>query len=100
MVSQYAACPIKLASACRLVHRALTGSKARRTTTLNSADLEAAWTAIDSCWEEFDRLRLEAQTDAQLRPDDLQAFCDSWMVFLFECASGRRSRLLAARKPD
>lgn len=88
-LSQLASTPIELAVACRLVHKALTGSQARRAPVVDAADLYRAWTSIDNCWQGFDRLRTDAQANPIVQHDDLQRFCDAWMVFLFECASSR-----------
>lgn len=85
LISQLGSSPIRLALACRLVHRALTGPKARKSAHADSSALHEAWSIIDGCWEEFDSLRNKAQLLSFISRDDLHRFCDGWMIFLFEC---------------
>ncbi|PVF98575.1 hypothetical protein CPB86DRAFT_814609 [Serendipita vermifera] len=76
---QYATAPIRLASACRKVHAALTGPKARAARRLDGKKLEETWEALALCWEEFESLRPIQRSD-HIRSEDTTRF-----IFLFEC---------------
>ncbi|CCA70017.1 hypothetical protein PIIN_03957 [Serendipita indica DSM 11827] len=81
---QYATAPIRLASACRKVHAALTGPKARSAKRLDGKKLEDTWEALAVCWEEFESLR-PIQRNDYLKNEDNLRFVDGWQIFLFEC---------------
>ncbi|KAG8808002.1 hypothetical protein FRC17_004179 [Serendipita sp. 399] len=81
---QYAAAPIRLASACRKVHAALTGPKARAARRLDGQKLEDTWEALALCWEEFENLRPIQRSD-YIKNEDSLRFVDGWQIFLFEC---------------
>jgi hypothetical protein len=54
---RYATAPIRLSSACRQIHAALTGPKAKRKEDVNERGLKEAWEALSRSWEEFEGLR-------------------------------------------
>lgn len=54
---RYATAPIRLSSACRQIHAALTGPKAKRKEDVNEPGLKDAWEALGRSWEEFEGLR-------------------------------------------
>jgi hypothetical protein len=54
---RFATAPLRLANACRLVHSAVTGPKARASSKIDGRKLEAAWEALQTSWEEFESLR-------------------------------------------
>lgn len=54
---RYATAPIRLSSACRQIHAALTGPKAKRKEDVNERGLKDAWEALGRSWEEFEGLR-------------------------------------------
>ncbi|KAG8749414.1 hypothetical protein FRC14_001390, partial [Serendipita sp. 396] len=81
---QYATAPIRLASACRKVHAALTGPKARAARRLDGKKLEDTWESLALCWEEFENLRSIQRSD-YLKGEDNLRFVDGWQIFLFEC---------------
>ncbi|ELU40099.1 fungal zn(2)-Cys(6) binuclear cluster domain-containing protein [Rhizoctonia solani AG-1 IA] len=54
---RYATAPIRLSSACRQIHAALTGPKAKRKEDVNEPGLKEAWEALSRSWEEFEGLR-------------------------------------------
>lgn len=76
---QYATAPIRLASACRKVHAALTGPKARAAKRLDGKKLEETWEALALCWEEFEGLRSIQRTD-HVSTEDTTRFVDGWQV--------------------
>jgi hypothetical protein len=94
-VARYATAPIRLAQACRLIHRALTGPKARRNERVNGEHLKSAWEALEACFEEFQEFRVdEADMESGiLKKRDIERFCDGWQCFLFECHSVIREAL-------
>lgn len=76
---QYATAPIRLASACRKVHAALTGPKARAAKRLDGTKLEETWEALARCWEEFEGLRSIQRRD-YINNEDTVRFVDGWQV--------------------
>jgi hypothetical protein len=76
---QYATAPIRLASACRKVHAALTGPKARAAKRLDGAKLEDTWESLTLCWEEFESLRPIQRSD-HVTHEDTMRFVDGWQV--------------------
>jgi len=85
---QYATAPIRLASACRKVHAALTGPKARAAKRLDGAKLEDTWEALALCWEEFESLRPIQRSD-HVTNEDTTRFVDGWQVSSnLDCPNG------------
>lgn len=76
---QYATAPIRLASACRKVHAALTGPKARASKRLDGQKLEDTWESLALCWEEFESLRPIQRSD-HVTNEDHTRFVDGWQV--------------------
>jgi hypothetical protein len=76
---QYATAPIRLASACRKVHAALTGPKARAAKRLDGEKLEDTWESLTLCWEEFESLRPIQRSD-HVTNEDTTRFIDGWQV--------------------
>lgn len=94
-VARYATAPIRLAQACRQIHRALTGPKARRNERVNGDHLKDAWESLESCFQEFQEFKTD-ETDKEigiLKARDVERFCDGWQCFLFECHSVIREAL-------
>jgi hypothetical protein len=65
--------------ACRLIHKALTGPKARRQERVNKKLMNDAWEALECCWEEFESLRYDAPANNFLQQDDIIRFADGWV---------------------
>ena len=94
-VARYATAPIRLAQACRQIHRALTGPKARRNERVNGEHLKEAWESLESCFEEFQEFKAD-EGDMEigiLKARDVERFCDGWQCFLFECHAVIREAL-------
>ena len=88
LAARYATAPIRLAQACRQIHQALTGPKARRKDRVDAGLLKQAWESLESCWEEFHTFRSEGGDGDEigsLKTRDMVRFCDGWQVFMFEC---------------
>lgn len=88
LAARYATAPIRLAQACRLIHQALTGPKARRKDRVDSGLLKQAWESLESCWEEFHHFRSEGGEGDELgslKTRDMVRFCDGWQIFMYEC---------------
>lgn len=64
--------------ACRLIHKALTGAKARRSDRVNKLWMEDAWEALERCWEEFESIR-EDTPPSYLKQEDVIRFADGWV---------------------
>ena len=94
-LAKFATSPIRLAQACRQIHRALTGPKARRNERVNDEFLKAAWESLERCFEEFQEFRPQHDNNEMgiLKARDLERFCDGWQCFLFECHSVIREAL-------
>ncbi|KAL7409829.1 hypothetical protein BDY24DRAFT_401974 [Mrakia frigida] len=96
LAARYATAPIRLAQACRLIHQALTGPKARRKDRVDSGLLKQAWESLESCWEEFHHFRSEGGEGDELgslKTRDMVRFCDGWQIFMYECHSVIREAL-------
>lgn len=76
---QYATAPIRLANACRLVHAAVTGPKARRARFVDEKKLNAAWESLAQSWEEFESLRT-MQRAGVVGSEESIRFVDGWQV--------------------
>ncbi|KZS99138.1 hypothetical protein SISNIDRAFT_492392 [Sistotremastrum niveocremeum HHB9708] len=91
-VYRYAAAPIHLSSACRKVHAALTGPKARSRPEVDEELLKAAWEALERSWEEFEALR-QIGSVGIAQPEDTDRFVSGWQIFIFECLNIIRDAL-------
>ena len=76
---RWALAPLRLASACRQVNSALTGSKARRRQNIDDVKLNEAWESIENCWEEFESLR-QLGLLGILTVEEADRFVDGWKV--------------------
>ena len=76
---RWALAPIRLASACRRVNSALTGSKARDRQFVDEAKLSEAWESIENCWEEFESLR-QLGLLGIMTIEEADRFVDGWKV--------------------
>ncbi|KAG7531622.1 hypothetical protein FFLO_04206 [Filobasidium floriforme] len=91
-VAKLATAPIRLAVACRLIHKALTGPKARKRERVDKRLMNDAWEALESCWEEFEAIRAEPP-GTFLQKDDIIRFADGWRIFMFEAHNVIRESL-------
>ncbi|EUC65044.1 fungal zn(2)-cys(6) binuclear cluster domain protein [Rhizoctonia solani AG-3 Rhs1AP] len=76
--------PIRLSSACRQIHAALTGPKAKRKEDVNERGLKDAWEALSRSWEEFEGLRHVGPVGI-IQTEDTERFVNGWQIFIFEC---------------
>ncbi|CEL55161.1 hypothetical protein RSOLAG1IB_01169 [Rhizoctonia solani AG-1 IB] len=76
--------PIRLSSACRQIHAALTGPKAKRKEDVNERGLKEAWEALSRSWEEFEGLRHVGPVGI-IQTEDTERFVNGWQIFIFEC---------------
>ncbi|KAF8509550.1 hypothetical protein JB92DRAFT_3083744 [Gautieria morchelliformis] len=81
---RWALAPLRLASACRQVNSALTGSKARARQKIDDVKLNEAWESIQNCWEEFESLR-QLGLLGIMTIEEADRFVDGWKIFIFEC---------------
>ncbi|CAE6461158.1 unnamed protein product [Rhizoctonia solani] len=81
---RYATAPIRLSSACRQIHAALTGPKAKRKEDVNERGLKDAWEALSRSWEEFEGLRHVGPVGI-IQTEDTERFVNGWQIFIFEC---------------
>lgn len=79
--AKLATAPVRLAIACRLIHRALTGPRARKRETVDPALLHEAWEALEKCWEEFEAIRWSEATTG-VREEELIRFADGWVSWM------------------
>jgi len=85
MVYRYFTLPLQLASACRLVHTAVTGPEARRKNTVDEERLQRAWGILDKAWSEIDQIRSSDLSGSAFSPQEIEAYIGSWKIFMFEC---------------
>jgi len=85
MVYRYFTLPLQLASACRLVHTAVTGPEARRKNTVDEERLQRAWGILDKAWSEIDQIRSSDLSGSAFSPQEIEAYIASWKIFMFEC---------------
>ncbi len=64
--------------ACRIIHKALTGPRARRAP-VDGALLGEAWEALETCWEEFEAIKYAAAANAYNHQDEIIRFADGWV---------------------
>lgn len=86
MVYRYFTLPLQLASACRLVHTAVTGPEARRKNTVDEERLQRAWGILDKAWSEIDQIRSSDLSGSAFSPQEIEAYIGSWKIFMFECS--------------
>ncbi|KAJ9108955.1 hypothetical protein QFC21_000277 [Naganishia friedmannii] len=91
-VAKFASAPIRLAIACRLVHKALTGTKARRSERVDRQLLSDAWEALEESWIEFESIK-SFSPGPLTRQDDVVRFADGWKIFMFEAHNVIRESL-------
>ncbi|KAH9951307.1 hypothetical protein B0H21DRAFT_276431 [Amylocystis lapponica] len=89
---RFATIPIRIASACRQVHTALTGPKARQCNDIDEERLFSTWDIFDQCWKDFEGLR-QFGTHNFIQAEDIERFIDSWQIFIFECHNVIREAL-------
>ena len=89
MVYRYFTLPLQLASACRLVHTALTGPEARRKNAVDEERLQRAWGILDKAWSEIDQIRSSDLSGSAFSPQEIEAYIASWKIFMFECSECR-----------
>jgi len=85
MVYRYFTLPLQLASACRLVHTAVTGPEARRKNMIDEERLQRAWGILDKAWSEVDQIRSSDLSGTAFTPQEIEAYIASWKIFMFEC---------------
>jgi len=86
MVYRYFTLPLQLASACRLVHTAITGPEARRKNTVDEERLQRAWGILDKAWSEVDQIRSSDLSGSAFSPQEIESYIASWKIFMFECS--------------
>ncbi|KAI0273782.1 hypothetical protein BC834DRAFT_855583 [Gloeopeniophorella convolvens] len=90
---RYASASLDLASACRKVHAALTGPKARQQQTeIDEKSLHEVWEALEKSWKDFDNLRMLGTTRHVLE-EDVDRYIHGWQIFIFECLNVIREAL-------
>ena len=76
---RYAMVPLGLASACRKVHLALTGPKARQQNEIEEQSLHEVWDALEKSWKDFDNLRMLG-TSGNVHEEDVDRYVHGWQV--------------------
>ena len=71
--------PLELASACRKVHSALTGPKARQQNEIEEKGLHEVWDALEKSWKDFDNLRMLG-TSGNVHEEDVDRYVHGWQV--------------------
>ncbi|KAJ9105907.1 hypothetical protein QFC20_004144 [Naganishia adeliensis] len=90
-VAKFASAPIRLSIACRLVHKALTGARARRSETVDRERLNEAWEALEESWVEFDDIK--RFSPGHIPDENRIRFADGWKIFMFEAHNVIRESL-------
>jgi len=85
LVYRYFTLPLQLASACRLVHTAVTGPEARRKNAIDEEKLQRAWGILDKAWSEVDQIRSSELSVTAFTSPEIEAYIASWKIFMFEC---------------
>lgn len=97
--AKLATAPVRLAIACRLIHRALTGPRARKKERVEASLLHEAWEALERCWEEFEAIRWGGTTTSNVNEEELIRFADGWVRTLTQiCADYNRKYSCLKRK--
>ncbi|THH20358.1 hypothetical protein EW146_g982 [Bondarzewia mesenterica] len=89
---RYAEIPLELASACRKVHLALTGPRARQQDDLDEKCLFEAWSILDKSWKDFEDLR-KLGTAGIVQAEEIDRYINGWQIFIFECLNVIRDAL-------
>lgn len=89
MVYRYFTLPLQLASACRLVHTAVTGPEARRKNTVDEERLQRAWVILDRAWAEIDQIQSSDLCGSAFSRQEIEGYIASWKIFMFECSKRR-----------
>jgi hypothetical protein len=76
---RYSMVPLELASACRKVHAALTGPKARQQNEIDEKSLHEVWDALEKLWKDFDNLRMLG-TSGNVHEEDVDRYIHGWQV--------------------
>ena len=93
LVYRYFTLPLQLASACRLVHTAITGPEARRKNAIDEERLQRAWGILDKAWSEIDQIRSSELSATAFTTPEIEAYIASWKIFMFECS--KRGRIFS-----
>ncbi|KAI0035738.1 hypothetical protein K488DRAFT_24378, partial [Vararia minispora EC-137] len=92
--SRFSSAPLRLASACRNIHSAITGPRVRQGSTIDETQVLAVWDLLDKTWLDLDELRQLPRTNIPIVHDeDVDRYCDGWQVFVFECHAVVREAL-------
>jgi hypothetical protein len=91
LVYRYFTLPLQLASACRMVHTAVTGPEARRKNAIDEERLQRAWGILDKAWSEIDQIRTSELSATAFTSLEIEAYIASWKIFMFECSKRGRS---------
>ncbi|KAH9997486.1 hypothetical protein BJV77DRAFT_941252 [Russula vinacea] len=89
---RYAMVPLELATACRKVHSALTGPKARQQNEIEEQSLHEVWDTLEKSWKDFDNLRMLG-TSGNVHEEDVDRYIHGWQIFIFECLNVIREAL-------
>ncbi|EJD44127.1 hypothetical protein AURDEDRAFT_185160 [Auricularia subglabra TFB-10046 SS5] len=102
---RFATVPVRIAAACRKIHTALTGPRARGQIEVDRQKLEDAWEALDTSYEELDELlRTIPPDNTRYKAEDISRFVHGWkasggtlnrfaftrplqQIFIYECQS-------------
>ncbi|TFK55186.1 hypothetical protein OE88DRAFT_1780189 [Heliocybe sulcata] len=80
----YGAIPLRVSGACRLVHAALTGPRARQRGDIDEIRLKEAWDTLDSAYEELESLKSPTTTMGVMSRDEVLRFVYGWQIHIFE----------------
>ncbi|EPQ58392.1 hypothetical protein GLOTRDRAFT_120144 [Gloeophyllum trabeum ATCC 11539] len=90
----YGAVPLRVSNACRLVHAALTGPRARQRGEIDESSVREAWEMLDTAWEELETLKSPtAGSMGVLSRDEVLRFVYGWQIYIFECHNVIREAL-------
>ncbi|KDQ60654.1 hypothetical protein JAAARDRAFT_204482 [Jaapia argillacea MUCL 33604] len=93
---RYASIPIRLSAACRAVHTALTGPKARQRGEIDDAALRGVWNELDVSWKELEAMKGSGGGALGVfGTEEVLRFVSGWQIFIFECHSIIREALKA-----
>ncbi|KZV93353.1 hypothetical protein EXIGLDRAFT_768129 [Exidia glandulosa HHB12029] len=82
---RFATIPIRIAAACRKIHAALTGPRAKGKTDVDRGKLNDAWEALDTSYEELDTIIREIPPTELRSVEDISRFAHGWKIFIYEC---------------
>jgi hypothetical protein len=75
----YAMVPLELSLACRKLHSALTGPKARQQSAVDVNSLYEVWGALAKLWNDFDNLRT-SKTFENIHQEEVDRYIHGWQV--------------------